>query len=204
MKLPESTFVGNTLEVAQSLLGHKLVHIVNGIKRSGYIVEVEAYQGTDDKAAHSYGGQPTKRTEVMYGLPAHAYVYFIYGMHYCFNIVTAPVGVPHAILIRAIMPAEGMEFMLQSRYGTVDVTKQQLRNITNGPGKLAKAMEITTEQNGQSLISDTLYIEKVAPQDHLSQQYKIGCGPRININYAEEAIHYPWRFYFIGHPHVSK
>lgn len=92
MQAPPSFFEGDTLEVAKKLLGHKLVHIVDGIKRSGTIVEVEAYKGPDDKAAHSYGGRRTDRTEVMFGAPGHAYVYLIYGMYHCFNVITAPVG----------------------------------------------------------------------------------------------------------------
>ncbi|WP_416828648.1 DNA-3-methyladenine glycosylase [Ectobacillus polymachus] len=204
MKLPASAYEGDTLEVAKRLLGHKLVHIVDGQKRSGYIVEVEAYQGPADKAAHSYGGKPTKRTSIMYGPPAHAYVYLIYGMYYCFNIVTAPANIPHAILVRALMPADGHEDMLLARYGTTKVTKQQLRNVTNGPGKLTKAMGITIANNGESLISDTLYIEEITSKENLANQYEIAIGPRINIGYAQEAIHYPWRFYLKGNEYVSK
>ncbi|WP_028402495.1 DNA-3-methyladenine glycosylase [Ectobacillus panaciterrae] len=204
MKWPLSLYEGDTLDVAKRLLGHKLVHVVDEKKRSGIIVEVEAYKGPDDKAAHSYGGRRTERTEVMYGPPGHAYVYFIYGMYYCFNIITAPAGLPQGVLIRALEPVEGLEDMLLSRYGKIEVTKQQLRNVTNGPGKLCRAMDITMKQRGLSLLGDELYVETVFPEQHLSQTYDIAAGPRINIDYAEEAIHYPWRFYFQGHPYVSK
>jgi DNA-3-methyladenine glycosylase len=204
MKLPLSFYEGDTLDVAKKLLGHKLVHIVNGKKRSGYIVEVEAYKGPEDKAAHSYGGRRTERTEVMFGPPAHAYVYFIYGMYYCFNIITAPEGVPQGVLIRALEPVEGIEEMKVARYGTTDITKQQWKNLTNGPGKLCRAMEITKEQKGLSLLSDELYMEYVEPEVHLSNTYEITAGPRIGIDYAEEAVHYPWRFYFKDHPFISK
>ncbi|WP_459500422.1 DNA-3-methyladenine glycosylase [Bacillus sp. C1] len=204
MKTPPSFYEGDTLEVAHNLLGHKLVHIVDGIKRSGIIVETEAYKGPDDKAAHSYRGKRTKRTEVMFGAPGHAYVYLIYGMYHCFNIITAPVGMPQGILIRAVEPIDGIQEMKITRYGKTDLTKAQYKNLTNGPGKLCRALQITLEQTGLSLQSDELYIELVPEIEHLSSQYEITAGPRINIDYAEEAVHYPWRFYFERHPFVSK
>ncbi|MFC5775337.1 DNA-3-methyladenine glycosylase [Ectobacillus antri] len=199
MKLPLSFYEYDTLTVARRLLGQRLVHVVNGKRRSGIIIEVEAYQGPEDKAAHSHGNRRTARTEVMFGAPGHAYVYLIYGMYDCFNIITAPEGVPHGILVRAIMPDEGIEEMLYARYGTINVSKSQMRNLTNGPGKLCKAMCITRVHNGVSLFGNTLYIEACNPLP-----YEITTGPRINIDYAEEAVHYPWRFYYKGHPGVSK
>ncbi|MGG0276611.1 DNA-3-methyladenine glycosylase [Bacillus rhizoplanae] len=204
MKWPLSWYEGDTLDVAKRLLGHKLVHVVNGVKRSGIIVEVEAYKGPDDKAAHSYGGRRTERTEIMFSTPGHAYVYLIYGMYHCFNVITAPEGIPQGVLIRALEPVEGIEEMKQARYGKTDITKSQFKNLTNGPGKLCKAMGITLEQKGLMLTSDELYVERVTPDNSLSHTYDINAGPRINIDYAEEAVHYPWRFYFEGHPFVSK
>ncbi|PEA54383.1 3-methyladenine DNA glycosylase [Bacillus pseudomycoides] len=204
MKWPLSLYEGDTLDVAKRLLGHKLVHVVDGVKRSGIIVEVEAYKGPDDKAAHSYGGRRTERTEIMYESPGHAYVYLIYGMYHCFNVITAPKGIPQGVLIRALEPAEGIEEMKQARYGKTTITKSQFKNLTNGPGKLCKAMGITLEQKGLLLTGDELYIEQVSPKHHLSHTYNITTGPRINIDYAEEAVHYPWRFYFQDHPFVSK
>ncbi|CAG9613143.1 Putative 3-methyladenine DNA glycosylase [Bacillus rhizoplanae] len=204
MKWPLSWYEGDTLDVAKRLLGHKLVHIVNGVKRSGIIVEVEAYKGPDDKAAHSYGGRRTERTEIMFSTPGHAYIYLIYGMYHCFNIITAPEGIPQGVLIRALEPVEGIEDMKQARYGKTDIIKSQFKNLTNGPGKLCKALGITLEQKGLLLTSNELYIEEVPYNKHLSHTYNITAGPRINIDYAEEAVHYPWRFYFQGHPFVSK
>lgn len=204
MKAPPSFYEGDTLEVAKQLLGQKLVHMVDGVKRSGIIVEVEAYQGPDDKAAHSYGGKRTNRTEVMFGEPGHSYVYLIYGMYHCFNIVTAPVGIPHAILIRALEPVDGIEQMKYARYGKSDITKAQYKNLTNGPGKLCRALGITMEEKGLSMQSEELYVELVPEEEHLASKYEIAAGPRINIDYAEEAVHYPWRFYFHKHPFVSK
>ncbi|MBD5798551.1 3-methyladenine DNA glycosylase [Bacillus pseudomycoides] len=204
MKAPPSFYEGDTLEIAKNLLGHKLVHIVDGIKRSGFIVEVEAYKGPDDKAAHSYGGRRTERTEVMFGAPGHAYVYLIYGMYHCFNIITAPVDTPQGVLIRALEPVDGIEDIKMARYGKTDLTKSQYKNLTNGPGKLCRALGITLEERGLSLQGDELYIELVPEAEQLSSQYEIVTGPRINIDYAEEAVHYPWRFYFKNHPFVSK
>jgi DNA-3-methyladenine glycosylase len=204
MKAPPSFYEGETLHIAKKLLGHKLVHVVDGIKLSGYIVEVEAYKGADDKAAHSYGGRRTNRTEVMFSEPGYTYVYLIYGMYHCFNIVTAPVNTPHAILIRAIEPVDGIEQMKLARYGKVDISKAQYRNLTSGPGKLCRALSITLEQRGMSMQRDELYVEIVPEEEHLSSTYSIVAGPRINIGYAEEAISYPWRFYYGDHPFVSK
>lgn len=204
MQAPPSFYEGDTLEVAKKLLGQKLVHIVNGIKRSGIIVEVEAYKGPDDKAAHSYGGRRTDRTEVMFGAPGHAYVYLIYGMYHCFNVITAPLGTPQGILIRALEPVDGIAEIKLARYNKTEITKAQYKNLTNGPGKLCRALGITLKERGVSLQSDTLHIELVPKEKHISSQYKITAGPRINIDYAEEAVHYPWRFYYEGHPFVSK
>ncbi|GGE70070.1 DNA-3-methyladenine glycosylase [Priestia taiwanensis] len=204
MKAPISFYEGETLHIAKRLLGQKLVHVVDGVKRSGYIVEVEAYKGPDDKAAHSYSGRRTNRTEVMFGEAGYAYVYLIYGMHHCFNIVTAEIDIPHAILIRAIEPVDGIEEMKISRFSKTDITKAQYRNLTSGPGKLCRALGITLEQQGHSMQRDDLYIELVPEEEHLSSSYAVAAGPRINIDYAEEAIDYPWRFYYEGHPFVSK
>ncbi|EMA6344127.1 DNA-3-methyladenine glycosylase [Bacillus cytotoxicus] len=204
MKAPPLFYEGDTLDVAKKLLGQKLVHIVDGVKRSGYIVEVEAYKGPDDKAAHSYGGRRTERTEIMFGAPGHAYVYLIYGMYHCFNVITAPVGIPHGVLIRALEPAEGVEEMKLARYSKTELTKTQYKNLTNGPGKLCRALNITLNERGLSLQGDKLYIELVPESQHLSSQYEIAKSPRINIDYAEEAVHYPWRFYFQNNPFVSK
>ncbi|WP_369900807.1 DNA-3-methyladenine glycosylase [Bacillus manliponensis] len=204
MKAPPSFYEGDTLQIAKQLLGQKLVHIVGGVKRSGIIVEVEAYQGPEDKAAHSYGGKRTNRTEVMFGDAGYSYVYLIYGMYHCFNIVTAQVGVPHAILIRALEPVDGIEEMKYARYGKSEITNAQYKNLTNGPGKLCKALSITIEEKGLSMQSDELYVELVSEEERLASKYEIVAGPRINIDYAEEAIHYPWRFYFDKHPFVSK
>lgn len=204
MKWPVNWYEGNTLDVAKRLLGHRLVHVIDGKRRSGLIVETEAYKGPDDKAAHSYGGRRTERTEIMFGPPGHAYVYLIYGMYHCFNIITAPEGTPQGVLIRALEPDEGIEDMAAARFGKTNITKRQYKNLTSGPGKLCRALSITMKQKGLSMQSDELFMEAVPDEIHLSQRYEIIAGPRIGIDYAEEAVHYPWRFYFQGHPFVSK
>ena len=140
----------------------------------------------------------------MFGAPGHAYVYLIYGMYHCFNVITAPVGTPQGVLIRALEPVDGIEEIKLARYNKTEITKAQYKNLTNGPGKLCRALGITLKERGVSLQSDTLHIELVPKEEHISSQYKITAGPRINIDYAEEAVHYPWRFYYEGHPFVSK
>lgn len=204
MKWPVNWYEGDTLDVAKLLLGHRLVHVVDGKRRSGLIVETEAYKGPDDKAAHSYGGRRTERTEIMFGPPGYAYVYLIYGMYHCFNIITAPEGTPQGVLIRALEPDEGIEDMAADRFGKTDITQRQYKNLTSGPGKLCRALAITMKQKGLSMQSDELFMEVIPDEMHLSQRYEITAGPRIGIDYAEEAVHYPWRFYFQGHPFVSK
>ncbi|EET85738.1 DNA-3-methyladenine glycosylase [Clostridium carboxidivorans P7] len=186
--------------VAKELLGKVLVHEIGGKKVSGKIVEVEAYRGTLDKAAHSYSGKVTPRTEVMYGKAGVAYVYFIYGMYYCFNIVTREEGMPEAILVRALEPVEGLEYMVYNRYkkSYEDLTKYQIKNLSNGPGKLCNAMGIDKTLNKEDLCGDKLYIE-----DGLDDNFNIKTAKRVGIDYAEEARDYLWRFYIDANPNVS-
>ncbi|SMB87967.1 DNA-3-methyladenine glycosylase [Desulfonispora thiosulfatigenes DSM 11270] len=201
MKLTREFYSRDTLTVAKELLGKHLIHKVEGVERIGEIVEVEAYGGIIDKAAHSYQGKRTKRTEVMFGEAGHAYVYLIYGMYHCLNIVTSTIDNPEAILIRALKPISGIPQISQDRYGKIDsdLTKRQYLNLLNGPGKLSKGMAITKEHNGIDLCADTLYLV-----DPGQTKEKIVTSPRINIDYAEEAIDYPWRYYFADNPYISK
>lgn len=185
-----------TLDLAKALIGKSLIHESSEGTTSGLIVETEAYIGPHDKASHSYGGRRTPRVEPMYGPPAHAYIYLIYGMNHCFNVVSGKIGAPEAVLIRALHPQVGVELMKKRRSSI----KRQV-DLTNGPGKLCAAMGITRDQNEFNLITSPLYIEDVGfnpqPEDILS-------GPRIGIPYAEEAVHYPWRFWLKGDEYVSK
>lgn len=200
-KLERSFFARNTLTVAQELLGKILVHQIEGTTLKGMIVETEAYLGLSDKAAHSYSGKITKRVETMYKQPGTAYVYFIWGMHYCLNLITAKEGVPEGVLIRAIEPIENIEQMVFNRFNkrTEELTSYQKRNITNGPGKLTQAMKIDGSLNNTDLCKDILYVE-----EGLAKTFKIQTAKRIGIDYAQEAIDYPYRFYIKDNPYVSK
>ena len=200
-KLSRDFYNRDTITVSQELLGKYLVHKVNGEELVGMIVEVEAYKGPLDKAAHSYNNRRTERNEVMYGEAGFAYVFIIYGMYNCMNVVTEEKEKPEAILIRALEPIKGINAMAQYRYGKSfeDLNKREQKNLTNGPGKLCKAMMITRSLNGEDLLGDSLYITE-GNKEHL----EIVTSKRIGIDYAEEAIHYPWRFYIKENKFVSK
>lgn len=199
--LPCEFYNRDTLEVAPGLLGKYLVRIIDGRRLTGKIVETEAYKGSIDKGAHSYNYKKTPRTEVMFGPPGHAYVYLIYGMYYCLNVVTEECGEPCAVLIRGIEPVEGEDYMAALRYGKPmpGLTPSHRINLANGPGKICKAFGITKEQNGKPLWSDDFYLaygERV-------EDSQIARSKRINIEYAEEARDFLWRFSINGNPYVS-
>lgn len=204
MKLQREFYNRETLTVAKELLGKILVHKYNGKKASGVIVEVEAYKGLGDKAAHSYGGKRTKRVEVMYGEPGHAYVYIIYGMYNCMNVVTCEKGVPEAVLIRAVEPIEGLDIMSINRYNRKynELSKKQMLNLTSGPGKLCIALNIDRSNNKEDLCGNTLYIED--NQNSSNVAFEIVSSKRIGIDYAEEAKEFMWRFYIKDNPYISK
>ncbi len=172
-------YLQDTLVVAQGLLGMHLVHEVDGVRRTGRIVETEAYQGPEDQAAHSARGL-TKRNAVMFGAPGLAYVYLIYGMWHCMNVVTREAGVPHAVLIRALEPVAGLDAS------------------THGPGLLCRAMGIDRRLNGADLLGTQLWIETGTPA-----QMEIISSPRIGVNYAGEWALRPWRFHDARSAHVS-
>ena len=190
----------DSLIVAKELLGKVLVHEIDGQKISTKIVETEAYMGINDKAAHSYGGRRTQRVEVMYGGPGFSYVFFIYGMHYCFNIVTREEGNPQAVLIRAVEPIKGLDILAQNRFGKKysQLTKSQIKNLTNGPGKLCRALLIDKSLNGEDLCGSKLYVEEGEDDKN-----SIVSAKRVGIDYAEEAIDYLWRFYIEDNVYVS-
>ena len=184
-KLSQRFYLRDTTTVARDLLGCTLVHVVNGKRLSGRIVETEAYLGLLDPAAHTYGGRRTERTRSMYLHGGHAYVYFIYGMHFCINVVTRKTGVPEAVLLRAVEPIDGIEFMRQRR----NVKKD--RDLANGPGKLCQAMSIDRTFDGVSFLSETLFIE-ARSRKRLDSLIEI--SPRIGVDYAGDAAHWPLRF----------
>ena len=185
----------DTIKVARELLG-KLVVVPTseGTRVSAMIVETEAYLGEIDKAAHSFDGRRTNRTEVMYAEGGSVYIFFVYGMYYQLNVVAGPVDHPHAILIRAVEPVEGIELMRQRRGKMPD------KNLTSGPGKLCIALGIDRSFNGEKFYGDRIWIEKykkISASD-------IECGKRVGIDYAEEFADKPWRFWIKGNANVSK
>ena len=195
-KLPRDFYTRpNVLTVARELLGKLLVvPTANGKRVSGRIVEVEAYRGPQDRAAHSYSGRRTKRTEPMYGIGGTAYVFFVYGMYYQFNVVTNAADAPHAVLIRAVEPVEGIELMRKRRH------RQPDHNLTNGPGKLCIALGIDRKLDGADLLGNKVWLED-AKQIPRAQ---IASGPRVGIDYAEEWKDKPWRFWIRNNPFVSR
>ena len=195
-KLPREFYTrANVLTVARDLLGKLLVvPAADGRRVSGKIVEVEAYRGPEDRASHAYGGRRTRRTETMYQQGGVAYVYFVYGMYYQFNVVSNVVDTPHAILVRALEPVEGLELMRERRHLHPD------HNLTNGPGKLCIAMGIDRALDGSDLLGDDVWLEEyetISPR-------RIAKGPRIGIDYAQEWIDKPWRFWIRDNSYVSR
>ena len=195
-KLPREFYTrSNVVTVARDLLGKLLVVPErDGRRVSGIIVETEAYRGPRDRAAHSFGGRRTKRTETMYGIGGTAYVFFVYGMYNQFNVVTNVEDAPHAVLIRALEPVEGIELMRKRRHGQPD------HNLTNGPGKLCIAMGIDRNLDAADLLGDRVWLE----QGRSIPRSQIASGPRIGIDYAEEWIDKPWRFWIRDNSLVSR
>ncbi|MEP6849369.1 MAG: DNA-3-methyladenine glycosylase [Acidobacteriota bacterium] len=185
----------NSANVARELLGKLLVVPgERGNRVSGMIVETEAYFGVTDRAAHSYGGRRTRRTETMYAVGGTVYIFFIYGMYYQFNIVTGPVDQPHAVLIRALEPVEGIEVM-RSRRG-----EMKDKNLTSGPGKLTIAMGIDRALNGEDLLGRKVWLEE---QKKIPAK-NIAAGKRIGVDYAGEDAEKRWRFWLKDNDFVSK
>lgn len=181
-------FLDNALMAAKSLLGYKLLHVTPDGTTSGIIVETEAYMA-DDPASHTYRGQ-TARNKIMFGQPGYAYIYFTYGMHYCFNVVTGSEDHGQGVLIRALEPLEGIDLM-KKRRGV-----EEVRNLTNGPAKLVQAMGITKDDYGEYLFGGgKLRIEPgIKPQ-------QISKSGRIGIRLAVDEL---YRFYITGSPYVSR
>lgn len=196
MILKRAFYERNATSVARDLLGKIFVHELPEGTTSGRIVETEAYMGPEDKAAHSYGGRRTPRNEIMYGEKGHAYVYFIYGMYYCVNITAGDVpGKPEAVLIRSLEPVVGKDIMTKRR----KAVHGKMFNLTNGPGRLCMAMNITKAQNKADITKSPLHIEDapaIASQD-------ITETTRIGIDYAGEWKKKPWRFYIKENNYVS-
>ena len=188
----------DVVQVGKDLLGKYLVTEFDNQRTVGMIVETEAYRGPDDKACHAHLNRFTKRTKVMFEAGGIAYVYLCYGIHHLFNIVTANEGEPHAILIRGIEPIEGMETML-ARRNKVKVSP----NLTAGPGVLSKALGITKQYTGTSLVdkNGSIWIED---RGTIIDQQDIIASPRVGIDYAEECALWDWRFRIEGSKWTSK
>ena len=200
--LPQSFFLGSTVEIAREMVGKYLIRRYNGITLAARITETEAYVGRLDKACHAYNYRKTERTRTLFAPPGTAYVYLIYGMHCCLNFVTEPEGEPAAVLIRGLEPRHNGDIIAENRFGCKcsAMTPYQRKNFLNGPGKLCKALGITRQQNRLDLTTDeTLFVCDSpadvglpcpdAPHVHLC------AGPRIGVDYAEEARDFPWRFW---------
>ncbi len=209
-RLSRSFYMGSAVEVARGLLGKVLVSAVGGRRTAGIIVETEAYGGVEDRASHAYGGRRTARTEMMYRIGGHAYVYLCYGMHWLFNVVTGEEGVPSAVLIRAIFPLEGWVWMWARRYGEGGIPEgfvwrrgdwRRWLGLGRGPGCVTRALGITGEHNGIDLVtSDVLWIEDRGMEVLDAWVMR---GVRVGVDYAGEDARLPWRFGIRGSPCVS-
>lgn len=182
--------------MAKDLLGKVLFTQVEGKISAGVIVETEAYFGEQDKASHAYGGRRTARTATMYRTGGVSYVYLCYGIHHLFNIVSAPQGQPHAILVRAVEPLIGKDIMEFRR--NMPSTKP---GISSGPGSAAKALGIDSTFNGKDLTGEEIWIEDHAIRYDAAS---IGSAPRVGIAYAREHALLPYRFFIRGNKYVSK
>lgn len=180
----------DVVQVARDLLGKILVTNFEGHRTSGMITETEAYRAPDDRACHAYNNRRTARTEVMFGAGGTAYIYLCYGIHHLFNVVTGPENTAHAILIRAVEPLEGIEWMQERRNGK----KAKDPTLTTGPGAMSQALGLSTKGTGQSLLlPDTpIWLED---RGIVITDEQIAAGKRIGVDYAGECADWPWRFW---------
>ena len=201
--LAQRFFEGDTVEAARSLVGKYLVRQYGGLTLCARITETEAYVGRMDKACHAYGYRKTERTRTLFAPPGTAYVYLIYGMHCCLNFVTEPEGEPAAVLIRGLSPRHNQDIIAENRFHCkcADMTAYQRKNFLNGPGKVCAGMNIDRSLNALPYGSQELFICErpedaglpPCPEDGAPLDLKV--GKRIGIDYAQEAVHFPWRFY---------
>lgn len=194
-RLPRDFYARDTLAVARDLLGQRLVRVLGGDRLCGRIVEVEAYIGEQDQASHARCGL-TRRNAPMYGPPGCAYVYLVYGMHHCLNVVTEREGYPAAVLIRALEPLEGIEAMRSRRNGRPD------RHLTSGPACLCQALEVDRRFDGADLCvpGALLFLE----EDRPVPAEDVATGPRIGVRGDQQACAAAWRYYVRDSRHVSR
>jgi len=197
-KLAKSFYLQqDVVAISKALLGKYLVtKTAAGIVTTAMIVETEAYQAPEDKASHAYGNKRTARTETMFSAGGVAYIYLCYGVHHLLNVVTGPQDVPHAVLIRAVEPIDGIDIMLQRR----QFSKINYK-LTSGPGVLSQALGITTADNQSNLLGTRVWLED---RGVIIQQRDIISSARVGIQYAKEYASLPWRFRLQGNPWVSK
>lgn len=192
--LPRSFYARDVLEVAPECVGKLLVHASPEGLCAGRIVECEAYRGPEDRAAHSFDGRRTARTEAMFGPPGHVYMFRLYGSSWALNLVTGREGEPQAVLVRALAPVLGVEIMSARRGFAAD-----RREVSNGPGKLCHALGIDGRFYGADLVTGPLFLA----EDGRAPPPVVARSPRINIDYAGDWIEKPWRYYERGSRYVS-
>lgn len=200
--LPPSFYNGDTVQIARQLLGKLIVREAQGEPLLCRITETEAYVGRCDKACHAYGYKRTARTSTLFAPPGTAYIYLIYGMYHCLNFVTEPEGEPSAVLIRGAEPVLGVDHMSQLRFGRPleQLTAFQRKHLLDGPGKLCQALALTRAENGLDLTRrGPLWVTDSPSAFGISlpeERREILQGKRIGIDYAQEAVDFPWRFYY--------
>ncbi|MDY0082147.1 MAG: DNA-3-methyladenine glycosylase [Ignavibacteriaceae bacterium] len=194
--LPRKFYIRTVLAVAKDLLGKVIIKTEGKKMFAGKIVEVEAYDENIDEASHSFKGK-TKRNEVMFNTGGYLYVYFTYGAHFCTNVVTGKEGHGTAVLIRAVEPLAGIDYMIINRFNRELKSEKELYNLTSGPGKLSKAFGFDSSYSGVDLTNSSVFI---LDQPELSNK-KIGISKRIGIT---RSVDLPWRFFEIGNPYLSR
>ncbi len=201
--LPQEFFNRDTVEVARDLVGKYLVRRYDGVTLAVRLTETEAYVGRMDKACHAYNYRRTTRTQTLFAPPGTAYVYLIYGLHHCLNLVTEPEGEPAAVLLRGGQVRHNGAIIAENRFGRKEeaLSPYQRRNLLNGPGKLCAALKIDRALNGLPHGREALFVcenlgEAGLPEWPEDQgPLRVQAGPRIGIDYAQEAVDFPWRFY---------
>ncbi|PTW01748.1 DNA-3-methyladenine glycosylase [Halanaerobium saccharolyticum] len=196
MRLKQEFYQKDAVQAARDLLGKIIVRKYDGKIIKVKIVETEAYCGAEDKASHAHNNKKTKRTAPMFKEGGHAYIYLIYGMYYCLNVVTAAENNPHAVLIRGVEPLKGLKYIKENR----QIKSSRSKDLTNGPGKLSQALKIDKSFDGCNLVeNNSLYLTDGGTED-----FEIESSPRVNIDYAEEYKDKKWRFLIKNNKYVSK
>jgi len=200
--LDKQFYKQGALTLAKELLGKIIVREVDSITLRAKIVETEAYVGEIDKASHAYNGRRTERTEPLFREGGISYVFFIYGKYYCFNVISGIENKGEGVLIRAVEPLNEFDYLSQKRFDENydELSESKKKALTNGPSKLCMALSIDKSDNYKNLYEKgDLYIE-----DGEGKKFKVVETKRIGIDYAEEAIDFPWRFYIKGNKYISK